>query len=89
MLAFDKILEILHNGNWYKVVEVAEKAGTLESKVELVSSFLSAYDFLVFDKKNKRIRLSTHLQRFLKKIKEIERKEALGKNTLLRENCST
>ncbi len=80
MLAIDKIFEILNNGDWHEVAEVAEKIGTQESKIELVSSFLSAYSFLEYDKKTKRIKLSNELQGFFEKIKEIEQKEAAGKS---------
>jgi len=81
MLAIDKIFEILNNGDWHRLTEVAEKTGTQESKIELISSFLSAYDFLEYDKKTKRIKLSTELQDFFEKIKEIEHKEAAGKSS--------
>ncbi len=80
MLAIDRIFEILHNGDWHRVTEVAEKTGTQESKIKLISSFLSAYDFLEYDKKTKRIKLSTELQDFFEKIKEIEQKEAARKS---------
>lgn len=79
MLAIDRIFEILHNGNWHRLSEVAEKAGTQEAKVELISSFLSTYDFLEFDKKTKRIKLSSELQGFLEKIEEVEQKESMEK----------
>ena len=78
MLAIDRIFEILNNGDWHRLTEVAEKTGTQESKIELISSFLSAYDFMEYDKKAKRIRLSVQLHGFLEKIREIEREEALG-----------
>nr|MDO8133967.1 hypothetical protein [Candidatus Njordarchaeum guaymaensis] len=74
----DKIFEVLANGNWHRLTEVAEKTGTKELKVELISSFLSTYDFLEFDKKAKRIRLSTQLHSFLEKISEIELEESAG-----------
>lgn len=76
MLAIDKIFEILDNGNWHNLTEVAEKTGTQKSKVELISSFLANYDFLEFDKKAERVRLSNQLQIFLRTIREIEREEA-------------
>jgi DNA-binding IclR family transcriptional regulator len=79
MQAIDKILEILHNGDWHKVTEIAEKTGTQESKIELISRFLSTYDFLEYDKKSKRIKLSNELQGFFDKITEIEQKEATQK----------
>jgi len=80
MLAIDKIFEILNNGDWHRLREVAEKTGTQESKIEVVSSFLSAYDFLEYDRKTKKIKLSTELQDFFEKIKEVEQKEAAGKS---------
>jgi len=80
MLAIDKIFEILNNGDWHRLTEVAEKTGTQESKIKLISSFLSAYDFLEYDKKTKRIKLSTEMQDFFDKIKEVEQKEAAGRS---------
>lgn len=79
MPAIDRIFEILTNGDWHKVTEVAEKIGTQESKIKLVSSFLSAYSFLEYDKKTKKIKLSTEMQDFFEKIKEVEQKEAAEK----------
>ncbi len=75
MLAVDKIFEILGNGSWHKLTEVAEKTGTQRKKVELISSFLAAYDFLEYDKKTRRIRLSDQLQSFLRTIRKIEQEE--------------
>ena len=83
MLAIDKIFEILDNGDWHKLMEVAEKTGTQKSKVKLISSFLANYDFLEFDKKTDRIRLSNQLQTFIKKIRKIEQEETGEKKALL------
>jgi len=74
--AIDSILEILNNGEWHTLTEVAKKAGTERSKVQLISSFLTAYDFLEFDKKTEKIRLSSQIQVFLKKVRKIEREKA-------------
>jgi hypothetical protein len=81
MQAIDKILDVLHNGDWHRIAEVAEETGTQESKIELISSFLSVYDFLEYDKKTRKIKLSTELQGFLRKIREIECKESVRKNS--------
>jgi len=75
MLVIDKIFEVLDNGDWHKLTEVAEKTGTQKSKVELISSFLANYDFLEFDKKAERVRLSNQLQIFLRMIRKIEQEE--------------
>jgi DNA-binding IclR family transcriptional regulator len=79
MPAIDRILEILANGNWHKLSEVAQKVGTQESKIELISSFLSAYDFLEYDKKTKKVKLSSELHGFFEKIREVEQNEAVEK----------
>jgi len=76
MLAIDRIFEILDNGDWHDLTEVAEKTGTQKSRVELISSFLANYDFLEFDKKTERVRLSNQLQSFLRTIRRIEQEEA-------------
>ena len=81
MNAIDGVLSILHNGDWHRLAEIAERTGTLESKVELISSFLSTYNFLEFNRKTKRIRLSHELREFFEKISEIEQKEAARTNS--------
>lgn len=83
MSKVDEVISILYNGDWHRLAEVAERTGTQESKVELISSFLSTYDFLKFDKRTKRIKLSNELHEFLEKITEIEQKEVAQKNNRL------
>jgi len=73
------ILELLKNGEWHGLREIAEQAQLEKLKVELITSFLAEYAFLEFDKKHKKIKLSPQLQLFLKKIEELEREEAMGK----------
>ena len=72
MLAIDEILDLLRNGEWHGLKEVADRTRLKEVKVEIVTSFLVEYDFLEFDKEEKKIKLSPQLQLFLKKIKDIE-----------------
>ncbi len=79
MLIIDEILDVVRNGEWHRIKEIAQKTKLSESKVELVSGFLATYDFLEFDKESKRIRVSQQLQHFLSKIGEVESKEAIGK----------
>ena len=76
MLAIDEILDLLKNGEWHGVKEIADKTRLHEFKVELITSFLAQYDFLEFEKKEKKIKLSPQLLLFLKKIEGAER-EAL------------
>ena len=79
MHAIDKILEALRNGDWHEIGEITQRLQIRESQVELISSFLATYDFLEFDRKSKRIRLSPQLQRFLGKITKVEGEEASKK----------
>jgi len=72
LLAIDEILDLLRNGEWHGLKEVADRTRLKEVKVEIVTSFLVEYDFLEFDKEEKKIKLSPQLQLFLKKIKDIE-----------------
>jgi len=72
LLAMDQILEVLRNGEWHELKEVSAKSRLQESKVELVTSFLAEYDFLKFDKKNNRIKLSPQLLQFLRRIEDVE-----------------
>ncbi len=83
MQAIDEILDIIHNGDWHKVTEIAKRIRTQESKIELISRFLSTYDFIEYDKKSKRIKLSNELQDFFERITEIEQEESARKNNSL------
>ena len=73
LLAIDQILDLLRNGEWHEVREIVDKTRLHEFKVEVIANFLVEYDFLVFNKEEKKIKLSPQLQLFLKKIKDIER----------------
>lgn len=79
MFAIDRILEAIRNGDWHEIGEITQRLQMGESQVELISSFLATYDFLEFDRKVKRIRLSPQLQRFLRKIAEVEGEETSKK----------
>jgi len=79
LLAIDNILEVLRNGEWHELKEIADKTRLHEFKVEIVTSFLAEYDFLELDKKGRKIKLSPQLLLFLKKIEDIELEEAAGK----------
>ncbi len=83
MDAIDEIFGILHNGDWHRVAEVTERTRTQESKIELILSFLSMYEFVEYDKKTNRIKLSTELWNFFKKIREVEQREASRRNNRL------
>jgi hypothetical protein len=79
LLAIDRILEVLRNGDWHEIGEITLRLQIGEPQVELISDFLATYDFLEFDRKSKRVRLSPQLQRFLRKITEVEGEETSKK----------
>lgn len=76
LITIDEILALLRNGEWHGVKEIAAKSRLQESKVELITSFLAKYDFLEFDKEEKRVKLSPQLRLFLSKIDDIDRDAA-------------
>jgi len=73
----DEILDVLKNGKWHDLKEISEKTQLNEFKVELLTSFLAAYDFIELDKKEHKTRLTPSLLNFLKKVRDIEEKEGL------------
>lgn len=73
MVAIDEILVLLTNGEWHRVKEIANKTQLEEVKVELITSFLAEYDFLEFDRKAMKVKLSPQLKLFLSKIQDIDR----------------
>jgi len=73
LLAIDEILDLLKNGEWHGIKEIADKVQLREFKAELITSFLAEYDFLELDKKERKIKLSPQMLLFLKKIESIER----------------
>jgi len=73
LLAIDEILELLRNGEWHELKEIVDETQLHEFKVELITSFLAEYDFLDYNKREKKIKLSPQMLLFLKKIEAIER----------------
>jgi DNA-binding IclR family transcriptional regulator len=66
------ILDLLGDGKWHSLTEVASRVGLHEFKLELVTTFLAEYNFVELDKANRKIRLNMSVTDFLKKIKHIE-----------------
>jgi len=69
------IFDLLEDGKWHNLTEIADKSGLHEFKLEIVTSFLAEYDFIKLDKTNKKARLAVSVADFLKKIKHIEKDE--------------
>ena len=80
LLAIDQILELLKNGEWHGLKEIADKTGLQEFKVEVITSFLAEYNFLEFNKKEKKIKMSPELLLFLRKVEETEPEGITGQS---------
>ena len=78
MSEINELLELLLDDKWHDLGQVGEKLRMHEFRVELIASFLAEYEFVSLDKEGRRIRLAPSVQRFLKKIKPIEKMEFGG-----------
>jgi len=67
------ILDLLEDGKWHSLAEIADKSGLHEFKLEIVTGFLAEYNFIEVDKAKRRARLAVSVADFLRKIKHIER----------------
>jgi DNA-binding IclR family transcriptional regulator len=59
------ILELLSDGRWHGVEELLLRTGLNEQKFEEVTVFLSKYDFVKVDKKNKRVKIDRYFKKLL------------------------
>jgi DNA-binding IscR family transcriptional regulator len=59
------ILELLSDGRWHRVEELLLKTGLDEQKLEKVTGFLSKYNFVKVDKKNKRVKINRDFRKLL------------------------
>jgi len=74
----DDILRLLEDRKWHDIREVTENSGLHHRKVEMITNFLSEYDFVELDKKRQKVKLTPSLCKFIRKIKIIEEKEAVS-----------
>ena len=75
MEMFNIIFNLLEDGKWHSLTEIAGESGLHEFKLELVTNFLAEYDFIELDKAKRKVRLALSVVDFLKKIKHIENDE--------------
>ena len=75
MEKIDVIFDLLEDGRWHSLTEMADKSGLHEFKLEIVTNFLAEYDFIELDKTKRKVRLAVSVVDFLKKIKHIEKDE--------------
>jgi len=73
----DEILDVLKNGKWHDLKKISEETQLQGLKVELITNFLAEYDFIELNEKERKTRLTPQLLDFLRKIRDIEKKEGL------------
>ena len=59
------ILELLSDGQWHKLEELLLKTDLNEQKFEKVTGFLSDYNFVKVDNKNKRVKIDRDFRKLL------------------------
>ena len=75
MRVVNVIFDLLEDGKWHSLTEIADKSGLHEFKLEMITGFLTEYDFIKLGKANRKARLAVSVVDFLKKIKHIEKDE--------------
>lgn len=64
MVTVDKALEILKDGEWHSLNAIIEKLDLPEMKARKILQFLTEFGFIVFDEKEKRVRIDLEFQKF-------------------------
>lgn len=68
MRVLDEVLRALSDGEWHLVSELAESLRASVEEVEEVVRFMSRYGLAVYDEKEKRVKLSEEVLRFLREL---------------------
>ncbi len=69
------LFDLLEDGTWHNLTEIADTSSLDESKLEIVTNFLAEYDFIELNKVKRNVKLAVSVVDFLKKIKHIENDE--------------
>ena len=67
MSTIDQVLELLKDGNWHKLSEIAKQSGLQQSKLEAIVNFLAEYEFIYVDKDEQKAKLTHPVVKFFKK----------------------
>lgn len=59
------ILELLMDGKWHSIGELLKITGLASDKIKTTLDFLREYDFVVLDRKTKRVKLEDRAKEFL------------------------
>jgi len=73
----ETILRLLENGKWHYLKDIEEKTHLNSGKVENVTKFLAKYSFVKLDEAKQKVKLDSPMNRFLKRIRQLENEENL------------
>ncbi len=62
----DFIIGLLEDGKWHTIEEMSQRSKLHEFKIEILTDFLARYSLLEFNRKERRVRPSKALTRFLR-----------------------
>ncbi len=71
----ETILQLLENGKWHYLNDISEKTSLNTFKVKNVTKFLAKYNFVKLDEAEQKVKLDPPMNRFLKRIKQLENEE--------------
>jgi predicted transcriptional regulator len=75
MSTIDQILQLLKDGKWHDVNEIAEKTALPQSKIKLAFEFLNEYDFAQLKENNESAKLKPSIIEFVEEIQRLETEE--------------
>ena len=78
MSTIDQILQLLKDGKWHDVNEIAEKTALPQSKIKLAFEFLNEYDFAQLKENNESAKLKQSIVEFVEKIQRLETEETVS-----------
>ena len=73
--SLEQILRLVRDGQWHDIDEVTERIHLSELKTQIITEFLANYGFIELDRKNRKIRISHSLAKFLRMISSVEPKK--------------
>ena len=59
------ILELLSDGKWHGTEELLLRLGLNEQKLQEITAFLSKYDFVKIDDKNRKVKINKDFKKLL------------------------
>jgi len=68
----DTLFEVLRDGKWHSLNEIASKTGMNEEKTKLITAFLEEFSFIQINTEKRKVRLDALTRKFLEKIEKHE-----------------